>query len=191
MSRRRGKLFAPGLQVYAKDPLDGLWKLGEIVHTDAENQCSDVLLLAMGEKMEAVDWDEIKPFDAYSTSRPLTTNDAVKGELAEEASRFVYFENLKATDPALFEQEWYQHVCNKYYDGNAPTGSFRGWRQRFMHWDPQTTSHKRIRWVKGMSKYMQRRVHLGYVFFWGFLGRRGCKGYGRPMWKGDQGGVRE
>eukprot|EP01061_Rhynchopus_euleeides_P003519 TRINITY_DN12796_c0_g1_i1.p1 TRINITY_DN12796_c0_g1~~TRINITY_DN12796_c0_g1_i1.p1 ORF type:complete len:425 (+),score=86.84 TRINITY_DN12796_c0_g1_i1:58-1275(+) len=162
VSRRKGKLYQSGTQVYAKDSLDGLWKLGEVLSTNADNQTCAISLLAVDEIIPEQSWDDMKPFDNYATARPMHASDPVRGELAEESSRFVYFENLKATDPVMHEQEWYQHICNKYYDGKAPTGSFRGWRQRFMHWDAQTTSHKRIRWVKGLSKYMQRRVYLGY-----------------------------
>eukprot|EP00754_Rhynchopus_humris_P035456 Rhum_TRINITY_DN16987_c0_g1::Rhum_TRINITY_DN16987_c0_g1_i1::g.164964::m.164964 len=161
VTRRLGKLWEPGMQVYIKDPLDHLWKMAEVVEVIKEHKTCRCSLVAVDELIE-VDWDNMKPFDVYATSRPMALSDPVRGELAESASRFTYFENLKQTDPVRFEQEWYQHICTKFYNGEAPTGSFRGWRQRFMVWDPQTKSPKQIRWQMGLTKYMQRRIYLGY-----------------------------
>eukprot|EP01064_Diplonema_japonicum_P005052 TRINITY_DN13355_c0_g1_i2.p1 TRINITY_DN13355_c0_g1~~TRINITY_DN13355_c0_g1_i2.p1 ORF type:complete len:411 (+),score=78.11 TRINITY_DN13355_c0_g1_i2:62-1234(+) len=181
VSKRLGKIYQAGLQVYVKDAQDGLWKLAEIIKSNPESKTCEVVLLAVNDIIPNQHWDDIKPFDLYSTSRAMAAEDPIRGEEAEAKSRETYFENLKQTDPTRYEQEWYQHICNKYYDGKAPTGSFRGWRQRFMLWDPQTTSKKRVRWVKGLSKYMQRRVYLGYpvrheVF------SRGKDGKEEPWW---------
>ncbi|KAJ9466641.1 hypothetical protein DIPPA_17643 [Diplonema papillatum] len=162
VTKRLGKLWAPGMQVYVKDGLDDLWKMGEVLSTDPDTKTCAVALVAVDDVIPHQSWEDMKPFDLYATTRPMSAENPVRGQLAEETSRATYFENLRRTDPTRYEQEWYQHICNKYYDGNAPTGSFRGWRQRFMSWDPQTTSGKRIRWVKGLSKYMQRRVYLNY-----------------------------
>ena len=113
VTRRLGKLWEPGMQVYLKDPLDHLWKMAEVVEVSKEHKTCKCSLVAVDELIE-VDWDNMKPFDVYATSRPMALSDPVRGELAEGASRFTYFENLKQTDPVRFEQEWYQHICTKY-----------------------------------------------------------------------------
>eukprot|EP01062_Namystynia_karyoxenos_P009926 TRINITY_DN13510_c0_g3_i1.p1 TRINITY_DN13510_c0_g3~~TRINITY_DN13510_c0_g3_i1.p1 ORF type:complete len:392 (+),score=115.78 TRINITY_DN13510_c0_g3_i1:116-1291(+) len=180
--KRNGKVWKPGMQVYIKDN-DRIWKLAEIDEVNAEERACAVTLLATGESIPLQNWEDIMPFDLYATSRMMANDDPVRQEEEESSERHTYFDNLKQSDPARFEQEWYGHISNKFYDGQAPTGSFRGWRQRFMHWDPMTTSHKRVRWVMGLSKYMQRRMYLGYrakpeLFSMG-SGKRGRK---EPWW---------
>eukprot|EP01065_Artemidia_motanka_P027428 TRINITY_DN32636_c0_g1_i1.p2 TRINITY_DN32636_c0_g1~~TRINITY_DN32636_c0_g1_i1.p2 ORF type:complete len:391 (+),score=108.87 TRINITY_DN32636_c0_g1_i1:74-1246(+) len=159
--KRKGKIWKPRMVVHIKDN-DRLWKLATIDEVHTETGTCAVTLQATGKKLERQSWEDMIPFDRYATTRNVPLDDPVMVEEQEQNSQKTYFENLKMTDPGRFEQEWYGHISNQYYDGKAPTGSFRGWRQRFMSWDPQTQSAKRIRWVQGLTKYMQRRVYLGY-----------------------------
>ena len=184
VSRRLGKLWEPGMQVYIKDIRDGLWKMAEVDSTDSDFKSCSVTLLATYHVIKDVKWEDMKPFDTYATSRPMDASNPIRGEEAARRSREIHLDNLKVTDPSAYEQEMYSHICdkydfflfflfhsyilslitkhNRYYNGKAPTGSFEGWRERFMTYDLSNKSDKRIRWIHGLSKYMQRRVYLKY-----------------------------
>eukprot|EP00659_Diplonema_papillatum_P012401 gene12401-19177_t len=129
VTKRLGKLWAPGMQVYVKDGLDDLWKMGEVLSTDPDTKTCAVALVAVDDVIPHQSWEDMKPFDLYATTRPMSAENPVRGQLAEETSRATYFENLRRTDPTRYEQEWYQHICNnkvatfrQYASGRAAGG---------------------------------------------------------------------